>query len=68
MSLLRNALQKETKVKTVEMIEITTPTQTLNHWNNSKVKLSIMKFRKEIFFLHDFRRIQQIDSIYPNLW
>ena len=68
MSLLRNALQKKTKVKTVGMIEITTLTQTLNHWNNNKVKLSIMKFRKEIFFLHDFRRIQQIDLIYPNLW
>ena len=68
MSLLRNALQKKTKVKTVGMIQITTLTQILNHWNNNKVKLSIMKFRKEIFFLHDFRRIQQIDPIYPNLW
>ena len=42
-------MQKKTKVETVGMIEITAPTQTLNHCNSIKVKLSIMEFKKEIF-------------------
>ena len=50
MSLLRKALQKKTKAEVKGMIETTTLTQTLNHSNNNKVKLSIMKVRKEIFF------------------